>query len=337
MLDRTAGQLRSVRVSRTARVVTVSVMTTVLATGSTLLATTADAHLRAAALERARTAARVQLVVDAAADDARFSTDATTALRAAAGAALRSGSAAQADAAVAEADATLASATHAGEAERAALQAARDAVATAAATVGAGTSVTDVRRAVAALAAAHQVVAQAEQEWQAAEAARIAEAARVAEAARAAAASKAAAKPTRPAASGAQAAAPSAPATSNGPQGRTLTCQAGGSASSTVIDGGAIAAAINDYRAGLGLATLAVGGSGALAAHTQDMAAWGQIWHSGGDSIVGCVRPASATQLVVAWSNSPAHDAQMRRTDVTRMLVGAGTADGLLYGAVLFR
>ena len=65
--------------------------------------------------------------------------------------------------------------------------------------------------------------------------------------------------------------------------------------------------------------------------------AYGQIWHSGRDNIVGCTRPATAETLVTAWSRSPGHDAQMRRADVTSMFVGAVTADSLLYGAIAFR
>jgi uncharacterized protein YkwD len=39
---------------------------------------------------------------------------------------------------------------------------------------------------------------------------------------------------------------------------------------------------------------------------------------------------------VGAWSRSPSHNAQMLRTDVSSMSVGAATAAGYLFAAVKF-
>ena len=66
------------------------------------------------------------------------------------------------------------------------------------------------------------------------------------------------------------------------------------------------------------------------------MANAGGIWHSGGDNIVACVSNGSATSMVTAWSHSPGHDAQMRRTDVSSMAVGGASLNGYLFGAVKF-
>ena len=76
--------------------------------------------------------------------------------------------------------------------------------------------------------------------------------------------------------------------------------------------------------------------SGGLVSHAITMANTGGIWHSGSDNIVACVSNGSASTMVSAWSQSPAHDAQMRRTDVSSMAVGGASLNGWLFGAVKF-
>lgn len=105
---------------------------------------------------------------------------------------------------------------------------------------------------------------------------------------------------------------------------------------STEISGADIAQQINIYRMSNGMSALSVSRSPALVAHAMDMADAGGIWHSGHDNIVGCVRDGSAKSLVSAWSKSPPHNAQMLRSDVTAMAVGAALRDKWLYGAVVF-
>jgi hypothetical protein len=98
----------------------------------------------------------------------------------------------------------------------------------------------------------------------------------------------------------------------------------------------AIGSAINAYRSSLGLPELSVSRSGSLVSHAITMANAGGIWHSGGDNIVACVSNGSASSMVSAWSRSPGHDAQMRRTDVSSMAVGGAGLNGWLFGAVKF-
>ena len=94
-------------------------------------------------------------------------------------------------------------------------------------------------------------------------------------------------------------------------------------------------AAINAYRQANGLPALAVLRSGSLVAHAEDMAASGGIWHTGYENIVGCTS-GGLQSLIDAWSRSAPHNAQMLRTDVSRMYVGGATGGGWLYGAVKF-
>ncbi|WP_159810058.1 CAP domain-containing protein [Cellulomonas citrea] len=114
----------------------------------------------------------------------------------------------------------------------------------------------------------------------------------------------------------------------------TLACLSTPPGSGSPASASAVGAAINSYRASIGLPALSVSTSGTLSSHSLDMAASGGIWHSGFDNIVGCA--PSATSLVGAWSRSPSHQAQMARTDVSSMSVGAATADGFLFSAVKF-
>jgi uncharacterized protein YkwD len=119
------------------------------------------------------------------------------------------------------------------------------------------------------------------------------------------------------------------------PQGG-LVCSGTGGPGATEASMSSLGAAINAYRASLGLSQLAVARSGSLVGHALDMGTTGGIWHSGRDNIVGCSGSADPAYLVQAWSHSPSHDEQMRRTDVSTMDVGAALQSGWLFGAVLF-
>jgi hypothetical protein len=114
-----------------------------------------------------------------------------------------------------------------------------------------------------------------------------------------------------------------------------LTCTSRGSGAH-VASVSSLGAAINAYRARLGLAKLRVVTSSTLVSHSLQMANTGGIWHSGHDNIVGCVSNASYTYLVQAWDRSAPHRAQMRRTGVTTMYVGDAERGSWLYGAVFF-
>jgi len=258
-------------------------------------------------------------------------------------AASRTRSAAQAQAVVDQANAVLAATPNAGDAPRAALSAASSAVATA--ITAPATSAASLRRLTAGVAAPQQGAVDGQAAWQAAENARVA-AEQAAAAAAAQEAAAAAAARTKSASaprasrttvsrstSGAAAAPPPAAAPGVPAGGKVCTSAGGGAGESSV---GAIGAAINAYRSSLGLPQLSVSRSGGLVSHAIDMANAGGIWHSGSDNIVGCVSNGSASALVSAWSNSPGHDAQMRRTDVSGMAVGGASLDGWLYGAVKF-
>lgn len=105
---------------------------------------------------------------------------------------------------------------------------------------------------------------------------------------------------------------------------------------STEVSGADIAQQINIYRISNGMSPLSFSSSSGLADHAVQMADAGGIWHSGHDNIVGCVSDGSAKSLVSAWAKSPSHNAQMLRSDVTAMAVGAAQRDGWLYGAVVF-
>ena len=223
----------------------------------------------------------------------------------------------------------LAGAPQAGDDLRGALQASIDG---ASAVVGAvpTRSVLTTEAAVASLAAPVQAAVAAQAAWQVAEDARIAAERVAAEAAaQAAAAAKATAvraprtttkraTTTAPAASSPGAAAP-APA-SNVPE----------------FSAGELGGAINAFRASQGLGALSVSRSSSLVAHAGAMAQAGDIWHSGGDKIVGYVQPSSASGLVQAWANSAGHREWMLKTTTSAMQVGAVVLNGRLYGAVNF-
>jgi hypothetical protein len=242
---------------------------------------------------------------------------------------------------VEHANATLAAVPNAGDAPRAALQTATGAVGSALAAPG--ISLISLRSLVAGVAAPEKAAVDAQTAWQAAENARVAaEQAAAAEAAAAAAAARAKAPSSnrsstrsstpKPAAA---ADAPAAPATGGVPAGG-LVCKGAGGSGAGESSVGAIGAAINAYRASLGLSQLSVSRSGGLVSHAITMANAGGIWHSGADNIVACVSNGSATSMVTAWSHSASHDAQMRRTDVSSMGVGGASLNGYLFGAVKF-
>ena len=260
-------------------------------------------------------------------------------------AASRAAAAAAAQSAVDHANATLAAVPNAGDGPRAALSASSGAVSTA--LTAPGVSLVSLRSIVAGVAAPEKAAVDAQAAWQAAENARIAaeQAAAAQAAAEAAAAAAARAKApattrssTRAAAPRAAAqapAAPAAPAATGVPAGG-LVCKGSGGSGAGESSVSAIGSAINAYRASLGLSQLGVSRSGSLVAHAITMANAGGIWHSGGDNIVACVSNGSASSMVTAWSHSPSHDAQMRRTDVSSMAVGGASLNGYLFGAVKF-
>lgn len=228
----------------------------------------------------------------------------------------------------------LAGAPQAGDDVRGALQASIDA-ASAVVTAAPTRSVLTTEAAVATVDAPLQAAVAAQAAWQVAEDARLAAeraaaeaaAAQAATAAKAAAAAKAATprattttrKATTTSSSGTPAAAAPAPA-SNAPE----------------FSAGELGGAINAFRASQGLGALSISRSSSLVAHASAMAQAGDIWHSGGDKIVGYVQPSSASSLVQAWANSPGHRAWMVKTTTSAMQVGAVVLNGRLYGAVNF-
>ncbi len=245
---------------------------------------------------------------------------------------------ARATPAVEAARAALAAAPQASPESRAALQASID--------VAAGLVVKNplpfvatMDAAAAALAGPQGAVAASQAAWQDAENARVAAEAQAAAARAAAASAPRAAKPASratgsPARARASASAPAAAA----PAAAAPAAGAAAPAASGVpeFSAGALGEAINAYRASNGLPALSISRSGSLYAHSASMAEAGSIWHSGGDKIVGFVKPASASSLVRAWANSPAHNAWMLNSGVSSMQVGAAQSGGRLYGAVNF-
>ncbi|WP_157732699.1 hypothetical protein [Cellulomonas sp. PSBB021] len=228
-------------------------------------------------------------------------------------------------AALKTATAALAATTHAPADARAALQRALDTARTTAADGAA--SLHALRTARAGLVAPQKAAQDGEKAWQTAEAER--KAAEAAQRAR-----QRVAAPPRTTTTGPGAG--SAPVRRGIPAGG-LVCSGTGGSGAREASASTLGAAINSYRASLGLPKLGVARSGSLTSHALDMGTRGGIWHSGGDNIVGCVGTSTASYLVQAWAHSPSHDKQMRRTDVSTMYVGAATQSGWLFGAVLFR
>ena len=239
--------------------------------------------------------------------------------------------AAQVDAATSalwQAQEALDTSPHVGDVPRAQLSAASDVVSTL--LTQARTSPYQVAQVTAALAQPLADVVVAEAQWQADEAARVA-------AAQQAAAAAEAAQRVRTGGtvrSGETLVPAPAPVVPTVPASGKVCTSAGGGAQASSAE--AIGDAINAYRARNGLPALGVTVSGTLGSHAVTMADAGGIWHSGADNVVGCVANGSASSLVVAWSRSAPHNAQMLRTDVTSMRVGGAVRDGWLYGAVAF-
>ena len=216
----------------------------------------------------------------------------------------------------------------------AAPQAAADLLASAQASIDAASAVVGadpmrtvltIQDAVAAVAAPLQAAVASQGVWQVAEDARIAAAQAAAQAQAAAAATAAKPRTTTRRATTSTASAPGAAAPAPAPASNVPEFSAG-----------ELGGAINAFRASQGLGALSVSRSSSLVAHAGAMAQAGDIWHSGGDKIVGYVQPASAAGLVQAWANSPGHRAWMLKTDTSAMQVGAVVLDGRLYGAVNF-
>jgi hypothetical protein len=221
---------------------------------------------------------------------------------------------------LAASQAALAGAPQAGADARAALQAAIDAAAAVLATVPTRSVIT-LDAAVATVAAPLAAVIASQAAWQVVEDARLAAENAAAAAAAQASRSTTATRKATASSSSAGSTAAAAPATTAG---------------APEFSAGALGSAINAYRATQGLGALSISRSSTLVAHTGAMAAAGSIWHSGSDNIVGYVQPASASALVQAWANSPAHKAWMVNTSVSSMQIGAVVLNGRLYGAVGF-
>jgi len=246
--------------------------------------------------------------------------------------------------------AVLTTTTHAGDAPRAALQSAVDGARRVAAATDA--SLTDLRAAGAALVGPQQAATEAEAAWVKADKER--------QAAEAAAAAARAQQSTGTATRGGTSTTRRSTSTSGSTKARGTTsagttsstkastarrsipagglvCQGTGGSAASEASATSLGSAINAYRAKKGLSKLKVVRSGTLVSHAKTMGVTGGIWHSGGDNIVGCAGSSNPSYLVSAWAGSPAHDKQMRRTDVSTMYVGAATEKGWLFGAVLFR
>ncbi len=338
---------------RAARVVAATALVAIVAaaTGGSAL------HNGAAqeALEQARGRVDQQLTADLAAQEqVVFDTQ-----RAALATALAARDAQRAEVveAVRAAVATLAASPNADAAHRAALQHAIDAAQ--AATASGAVSLATMQAAVAALDGPATSVTVSQAAWVQAEQAKelaAAKAAATKAAAAKAAASKATASTAKKAAKTSTKAATTkatakkattkkattkstgkAAAKVNGVPKGGLVCKGTGGSPASESSYASLGAAINAYRASIGLPQLKVVRSAGLVGHAKTMGVTGGIWHSGADNIVGCVSNGSNASLVKAWSKSASHDKQMRRTDVSRMEVGGALENGWLFGAVLFR
>lgn len=236
---------------------------------------------------------------------------------------------------VAGAVATLAATPQAGDAPRAALQAAVDGLRAALAAPDSATDPTTLAGAIAGVDAPKQAAVTAQDEWQAAENARVA--------AEKAAAEQAAAQ----AAAEAQAAAARAATTRKTSTTTRTTTSSGGTAapaapaptvSMTGVEYSAatVGAALNAFRASQGLPPMAIVRSAARVQHASEMAASNSIWHSSVRTmweIVGRVSPVSATAMINAYANSPSHRAVMVGNFSTAY-IGAVTYNGMLYTSI---
>jgi uncharacterized protein YkwD len=229
---------------------------------------------------------------------------------------------------IAAAEADLAATPQAGDAPRAALQAAVVALRTALASPGSAIDATALTAAVAGVAAPQQAAVAAQTAWQVAEDARVAAAqAAAAQAAANAAAAKAAStrttRTTRTTTSSSGSVAAGATATAMPTAGVEYSA-------------GTIGAALNAFRASQGLPPMAIVRSAARVEHAQEMAASNSIWHSSVRTmweIVGRVMPVSATAMIDAYANSPSHRAVMVGSFSTAY-IGAVTYNGMLYTSI---
>ncbi len=277
---------------------------------------------------RAATEARVDRAVSALAADTAAGAALNGRTTSAAAAGARAAHVDVAAGAVWQARTVLDASPHAGDVPRAQLSAAADTLA--ALLTQSRTSPFQVAQGTAALSAPLSGVVEAEGQWQAAESARVA--------AEAQAAAAEAAQRVRTGGNGVRSgetvvpqqtpAMPTVPSS-----GKQCTVAGAGGAPAAAAE---IGDAINTYRARNGLPALRVVTSDTLTSHAVTMANAGGIWHSGADNIVGCVSNGSASSLVVAWSRSAPHNAQMLRADVTSVRIGGGGRDGWLYGAAAF-
>lgn len=277
---------------------------------------------------RADTEARVDRAVGVLAADSAAGAALSGHTTSAAAAGARATQLDAASSAVWQARVTLDSSPQAGDVPRAQLSAAADTLS--ALLTQSRTSPYQVAQVTAALSAPLTGVVDAQAQWQAAETARIA-AEQQAAAAEAAQRVRTGGNGVR---SGESAIPQPTPAVPTVPaSGKQCTTAGGGGSPASA---GEIGEAINAYRARNGLPTLQVATSDTLSSHAVTMSNAGGIWHSGADNIVGCVSNASASSLVVAWSRSAPHNAQMLRTDVTSVRIGGAVRDGWLYGAAAF-
>ncbi|MBU4214217.1 MAG: CAP domain-containing protein [Actinobacteria bacterium] len=279
----------------------------------------------------AQAATRVSAAAAAAAGDGSLAATGLTATALDAAASEQGRAVSAATQAAQAASAALDSSPHAGDVPRAQLEAAAGALTNG---LGSRASASDLQAGSAAVATATAQVVAAEAAWQAAEASAAA-AAEQAAAAQAASARASGSQGTavRSGQGAAQDAGAAPSASAIGAGGKQCTSAGSGAAS---VAGGDVAAQINEYRISNGLPALSVSDSPTLMSHALLMADAGGIWHSGADNIVGCVSNNSAKSLVIAWSRSAPHNAQMLRTDVSAMTVGSATLGGWLYGAVRF-
>lgn len=311
---------------RTSTVVVGVAVVLVLAGTAGGIALRLDQQARAA--ELALMQERVGREVAAQAADTAFLSERRIEVATAARLASRAVEVTAADGAVAQARAVLDANPQAGDGPRAALQEAVDTITAVGAALGQGTSAHELRAVRAAVAAPQQAVVEAQAQWQAAEDARIAAERAAAEAA----AAQAAAAKQRTRAPAATTTRTRATTTAPAESGEAAAPVAGIEAYSAQ----AIGNAINAHRANNGLGALSISGSSTLQNHAVAMASEWRIWHSGKDSIVGWVQPVSASAMIDAYANSPAHNEWMLKGDVSRMSIGAVTRDGRLYTAVLF-
>lgn len=239
---------------------------------------------------------------------------------------------------IAAAEADLAATPQAGDAPRAALQAAVVALRSALASPGSAIDATALTAAVAGVAAPQQAAVAAQAAWQVAEDARVAAAKAAADQA---AAAQAAAAQAAANAAAAKAASTRTTSTTRRTTSTSGSVAAGAPATALPTAGveysaATVGAALNAFRASRGLPPMAIVRSAARVEHAQEMAASNSIWHSSVRTmweIVGRVMPVSATAMIDAYANSPSHLAVMVGNFSTAY-IGAVTYNGMLYTSI---